>query len=261
MTLIKHELRQNRTSIFVWSFAIAAFMIICIFMYPEMSSEMGNVSEMFASMGSFTAAFGMDRLNFGTFIGFYSIECGNVLGIGGAFFAALAGVSMLAKEEKEHTAEFLLTHPVSRRKVIAQKLCASILQVVILNVIVLLLSVLSTMAIGEEVAWSDILLLHLAYFIMQLEICSLCFGISAFLSRGSLGIGLGLATALYFLNIIANLTESAQFLKYITPFGYTEAADIITEGKLDMGLILIGIIFSVVAILCAFAKYEKKDIH
>ena len=37
---------------------------------------------------------------------------------------------------------------------------------------------------------------------------------------------LGLAAVLYFLNIIANLTDQAKWLKYITPFGYAEAADI-----------------------------------
>lgn len=261
MTIIKHEWKQNRKTLLVWSLAIAAFMVICIFMFPEMSSEMGNVGDMFSSMGSFTEAFGMDRLNFGEFIGFYSIECGNILGIGGAFFAALVGIAMLAKEEKEHTAEFLMTHPISRRRVVAGKLGAAMLQIVVLNAAVLLLSVLSILAIGEEPLWSNILLIHLAYFIMQVEVCAICFGISAFLSRGGLGIGLGLAIALYFLNIIANLTENAKFLKYITPFGYTEAADIVSTGKLEIGLVLLGLAYSVIAIFCAFMKYERKDIH
>ena len=73
---------------------------------------MEGINEVFASMGAFTAAFGMDRLNFGTLVGFYAIECGNVLGLGGAFYASLCAVSMLSKEEKEKTAEFLFTHPI-----------------------------------------------------------------------------------------------------------------------------------------------------
>ena len=46
------------------------------------------MNEMFSSMGAFSSAFGMDRLNFGTLIGFYATECGNILGLGGAFFAS-----------------------------------------------------------------------------------------------------------------------------------------------------------------------------
>lgn len=30
------------------------------------------------------------------------------------------------------------------------------------------------------------------------------------------------------LNLIANITDSADFLRYITPFGYAEGADIVT---------------------------------
>ena len=60
---------------------------------------------------------------------FYAIECGNVLGLGGAFYAAFCAVGILSKEEKERTAEFLLTHPVSRVKIITEKLIAVLIQI------------------------------------------------------------------------------------------------------------------------------------
>ena len=36
---------------------------------------------------------------------------------------------------------------------------------------------------------------------LQIEIASICFGISDFLQKGSLGIGLGIAIILYFLKV------------------------------------------------------------
>ncbi len=100
MILIKHELKQGWKSLAVWTASIGFFIIICVFLYPEMKGEMEDMNEMFSSMGAFSSAFGMDRLNFGTLIGFYATECGNILGLGGAFFASLIAVSSLAKEEK-----------------------------------------------------------------------------------------------------------------------------------------------------------------
>lgn len=85
MTVIRHELKQNRISLAVWTGVIGLLFAVCIFMFPEMKGEMDGVSEMFASMGSFTAAFGMDKVNFGSLTGFYAVECGNILGLGGAF--------------------------------------------------------------------------------------------------------------------------------------------------------------------------------
>ena len=261
MTMIKHEIKQGRLSFVIWTASIALLMAVCVFMFPEMKGEMEDVGDMFASMGSFTEAFGMDRINFGTLTGFYAVECGNILGLGGAFFAALCAVSILAKEEKEHTAEFLLTHPVSRSRIITGKLCAVMMQIVFLNAIVLGVSLLSVTVIREEIQWKEILLLHLAYFLLQVEIAGICFGISAFLHRGSVGIGLGIAAMMYFLNLIANIAEAAEFLKYLTPFGYAEGADIVTNSGLDYGSVLLGMLFGIAGIAAAYGRYCKKDIR
>lgn len=81
MTIVKHELKQGKSSFLIWTAAIAMLLAVCVFLFPEMKGEMDGISDIFASMGSFIAAFGMDRLNFGTIVGFYAIECGNVLGL------------------------------------------------------------------------------------------------------------------------------------------------------------------------------------
>ncbi|WP_293972737.1 ABC transporter permease subunit [uncultured Ruminococcus sp.] len=260
MTIIRHELKQSRISLIIWTVAIGFLLAVCIFMFPEMKGEMEEVNDVFSSMGSFTQAFGMDKVNFGTLLGFYAVECGNILGLGGAFFASLCAISVLSKEEKERTAEFLLTHPVSRVRVVAEKLISVLLQIVILNAVVYAIAVLSIAFIGETVPWQEITLMHTAYLLLQLELAGVCFGVSAFLRRGSIGTGLGIAVIMYFLNIIANLTESAEFLKYITPFGYADGAEIVRNVSLDMNMIAIGILFAVIGISAAFVKYCRKDI-
>ncbi|MCI5668352.1 MAG: ABC transporter permease [Oscillospiraceae bacterium] len=260
MTIYIKELKQSCRSLCIWTASIAFMMLVCILLFPEMKSEMDSVSDLFANMGGFTAAFGMDKLSFGEIMGFYGIECGNVLGIGGGFFAALAGISVLANEEKERTAEFLLTHPVSRFSVVSQKLLSVLTQVVVLNVVVVGVSLISAAAIGEEFEMKEFILLHIAYLIMQLEISCICFGISAFIRRGSIGIGLGLALALYFLNIVCNISEQAEFLRYITPYAYADASSIISESKLDFGLIAVGAAVAVIGAAVGFFRYLKKDI-
>ena len=260
MTIFLHELKRSKISLLIWSLAIASMLSLCVFIYPEMKSQMDDISTMFADMGSFSAAFGMDKINFGEFSGFFAVECGNVLGLGGAFFAALLGISALSKEEKEHTAEFLLTHPISRTAVVLEKLCAAVLQLISLNLAVAGVTALSVLIIGEKPDVYKLFLMFIAYFIMQLETCAICFGASAFINSNSAGIGLGAAALFYFLNIIANLTEKAEFLKFFTPFGYTDGADIISSGKIELKYLFIGMIFTVIGIATAFYKYNKKDI-
>lgn len=260
MTIFKHELRQGRNALIVWTAVIAFMLGICILIFPEMSGQMDGIGEAFANMGGFSAAFGMDKINFSEFLGFFGVECGNILGLGGAFFAALAGISALSKEEREHTAEFLLTHPVKRQAVAAQKLAAVLAQIVLLNAAAVGVTALTTIIIGESPDVKLLVLMFAAYLIMQLETAAVCFGISAFIGRGGPGIGLGLAAASYFLNIIANLTEHARFLKYLSPFGYTDSADIITNGHIDAAYLSTGILLTVIGIAAAFWKYTHKDI-
>ena len=261
MTLIKHELKQGMTAFWIWTASIGFLLAVCVFMFPEMKGEMDSVSDMFASMGSFTEAFGMDRLNFGTLIGFYAVECGNIVGLGGAFFAAFLAVAMLSKEEKDKTAEFLLTHPVSRKRIVTDKLCAVFIQIICMNAILLLFAILSMFAVKEDIPWKEVLLLHLAYLLLQIEIAGICFGISAFLKRSGMGIGLGLATIMYFLNLIANISDSAAFLKYITPFGFAEGADIVTDLSLNMHYVIPGMVLGIFGIAAAYWEYTRKDIQ
>ena len=259
-TILFHELRQGFKSLIIWTLSILFLMVTCVALYPQMQSQMEGVNDIFASMGAFTQAFGMDRLNFGSFIGFYSVECGNILGLGGAMFAALLGIGIIAKEESNHTSEFLYTMPLSRNTVLGSKLLAVLIQIIALNVLIFAFSLLSAAMVDKELDIHSLLLLHTAFLCSQIEISAICFGASAFIRGNGLGIGLGLALLLYFMNIIANIAEPASFLKYITPFGYTEAADIIADGSLSAVKLLIGLGIALAGILLAFIKYSEKDL-
>ncbi len=261
MTLFFHELKRDSVKLLVWTAAIAFLLCTSIVIYPQMTSQMNDMGDMFSEMGGFSAAFGMDKVNFGEFSGYFAVECGNVLGLGGAFFAALLGISALAKEEHDRTAEFLLTHPVSRTYVVAQKLAAVAVEVLILNAVVILAAVLSSLAIGEKIDAKLFVTLFSGYILMQLEIACVMFGISAFLRGGGLGVGLGITFVLYFMSILSNLTERAEFLRYITPFSYADGTAIVSSGRIEVKYLIPGLVFAAAGVAAAFVKYGKKDIH
>lgn len=260
MVILIHELKRNWISFIIWTAAITFMLFICMMMFPEMKEEMEGVTAMFANMGGFTKAFGMDQISFGDAMGFYAIECGNIVGIGGGFFASILGIGILSKEEKERTAEFLFVHPIRRSSVIFQKLLAVIIQLIVMNLILCGISAASFALIGESIAVKEFLLIHLSYTLLQLQIAFICFGISAFLRQSGLGIGIGLATVFYFLNIISNITDKANFVKYFTPYAYAEASDILSKCQVDTKLLLLGIVYSAVGIAAAFIYYSRKDI-
>ena len=140
MILIKHELKQGWKSLAVWTASIGFFIIICVFLYPEMKGEMEDMNEMFSSMGAFSSAFGMDRLNFGTLIGFYD-RMWQYFRAGRCILCILSQSVALPKRRKNTLQNFYSHTPISRKKILTEKLTSVLFQLLILNVIVFLLSV------------------------------------------------------------------------------------------------------------------------
>lgn len=260
MVILNHELKMGRKMLIIWTLSIGFMVVLCILLYPQMSDQVSQVEDVYSNMGGFTEAFGMDKVSIATPMGFYGIECGNVLSIGCSFFVALLGANMLSKEEHSHTAEFLLTHPISRYRVIFEKLLAVVMQIIILNVVCMILGILSFYIIDEHILWKEFMLFHVAQFFMQMEIAFICFGISSFLKRSSVGIGIGIAVLMYFFNIISNISDKAEFLKYITPLRYADATQIISSGSIEGNLVLLGMLYAGIGVITAFLYYSKKDI-
>ncbi len=260
MTIIKHELKENIKSLIVWSTIIGGMIIMFMLMFPAFKDQMEDMVKMYANLGSFSAAFGINRISFATALGFYGIEAGTIFSLGGALFAALTGSAALSKEEDKHTAEFLLTHPISRAQAVFNKLVFVVLQVLLINLVCFACGLLSFAIIGETAETKNLLLYHAAQLIMQLEIACICFCVSAFQKKSNTGLGLGFASVLYFIGLLVNASEKAEKLKYITPFQYSDATLIFSEGKLDGLLIGIGCAIAAVCIILAFIRYCKKDI-
>ena len=259
MTIFRKELRMGAVSFLVWSAVVGGLMAVCVGMYPSFSDSMGEVSDLFAGMGDFSAAFGLDKLQFGTILGFYGTECGNILGLGGAFYAAVTAMGLLAGEEGNHTAEFLLTHPVGRVRAAAEKLAALAALVAGLNLVCLACGAGGILFIGEEADWGDLLRYHGALLLMQLEIGGLCFGLSACLRRGGLGLAMGLAALLYFAGLLLNLDQGLDWLRFVTPYYYADAARIFAKEAVA-GPMLTGCALGVLGVGFGLWRYGRKDI-
>lgn len=259
MIIVKHEFRINMKQLLIWSSVIGLVVYGLMIIYPEWSAGMGDMAKIFEKMGSFTKAFGLDKIDMNTATGYYSIESGTMIAIGGAMFSALLGIGMLAKEEANHTAEFLLTTPNSRRQIITQKLLALTFLIIVFNAFILLTAFLGFVSIGESVT-SSFFLYHLALFIMQLEIGYLCFGISAFLKRFSFGLGIAISLLLYFISVLSNMSDELTSFNYITPFYYSDGARIFSSQSIELEYVGIGVVVSILSIFFAYTKYIKKDI-
>lgn len=259
MTIFRREMRSSLRSVLLWGLSISAVVVIIMGLFPRVERRANLFTQMLSGLELLTMALGIDKLEYATPMGFYGMEAGNIISLGGALFAGITGISLLAKEEGRHTSEFLMSHPVSRFWVVTQKLMALVLQIVLLNLIFFGFAFVAFSLVARPINMQELLNLHLAMTMMMLQIGGMMFGISALLRRESPALGIGIPLMFYFFNVLLNLNTELKFLRYVTPHYYAEAGKII-GGSIPWHFVQVGGLTALVFLLVGYIRYLTKDL-
>src|SRR4030042_2954769 len=121
-TIFRHEFPARLRSTIIWSTAAAAILVFFFSIFQGFADQAALINHIYAKFPpAFRAAFGMDRLDMSTVLGFYGFML-LFIELCLAIQAGNAGFGLVSIEENEMTADFLLTKPVSRSKVLISKL-------------------------------------------------------------------------------------------------------------------------------------------
>lgn len=260
MILYKHEMKINLRSLIIWTLCIGMLCFGCILLYSSLEDSIQELADSYSNMGAMSAALGMDKMSLATMRGYYATEIAMMHGLGGAMFAAILGTGLLSKEESAHTTEFLNVLPIGRESIVFWKYLSLASNILLLNLICTGLYVFGFAIMGEEVGVKEMVLYHFASCLMQLEVGSLCFMVSAFVKKNIIGAGLGIAILLFAADMMCRIVPAIEKLKYITPFYYSNAADIFSEGKVDSAMLAIGVVIIFVSYAAAWGVYRSKDL-
>lgn len=260
MTLYKHEMKMTKKSLIIWTLCVGFICFGCILLYTSLEESIQDISASFSNMGMMSAALGMDKMSLATLRGYYATEIAMMHGLGGAMFAAILGMEMVAKEKSGHTTEFLNVAPVTRSRILLEKYLALFSNILLFNLICTGLYTLGFVMMGEETDIKEMVLYHSASALMQLEIGTVCFFFSVIVKRAAAGIGLGITVLLFAADMMCRIVPAIENLKYITPFYYANAADIFTDGGWNGGMIIIGTCVILIAYMAAWYRYRKMDL-
>lgn len=260
MTIFWNEIKRRKLPLIFLTLGLTAMLVLCIVLYPLMEEQMAAFEDMAQQMGSLGPAMGMDNTLFSSYLGYYGAECEGIMAMGGMIYAAYLGGTAISKEFKRKTGEFLFSHPITRGKVLRDKLLSCMFMLFLMNLVFCGTGIAVSLALGESFSLELLLLVHLALFIMQLEVLCITFGFSAALRNCGAGVGIAIGFCLYCLDMISALVEQAEFLKYITPFGYAHSSSIISDEGVDMLLIGLGIVYSAAALLLSGMLFRKREL-
>jgi ABC-2 type transport system permease protein len=263
INIFRHEFKTNLRSVITWSAVMAAILLIFESLFPSFSEQAGLINEMMANFPpQLLTAFGMNGVDLSTVLGFFAFLFIFVQ-ICLAIQAANYGFSLVSVEEREWTADFLLTRPVKRAQVLTSKLLAALGGLAITDIVFWAASFgFINLFKGDKSYDSGTLLLLMASIVVfQLFFFFVGLVVSLLVKRirSVMPYSLGLAFGMYVLSAFGDMLGTSA-LEKITPFKHFEPNFIISNGRFDLPLVLVSVAVIVVSVVGSYILYTRRDI-
>ena len=261
--ILRYEIRQRWSSVGIWAGSLAGLLLKFMALFPSFSADMAAMNQILDNFpAEFKAVFGLNALNLATlegYFGFCFVFCQLCL----AIQAANYGLSLVSVEEAELTADFLLTRPLSRPTILTSKLMASLMSLLVTDVLFWAVSLVSIAMFRGEAPYEPraIMLMLGSVMIFQLIFFSLGLLISLIVRRmhSVTPWSLGLAFGTYVISAFSGILGDVK-LEYLSPFKHFDPGKIIRDLQYDTPLVILDIVIVIVAIGVSFWLYQKRDI-
>ncbi|MFL0252526.1 ABC transporter permease subunit [Clostridium neuense] len=263
MNIYLHELKALRKSVIIWTCALIALSAMFFSIYPSMARDAVDFKKILSSYPApVRAMLGINIDYITSILGFYSMIFSFIV-LCGAIQAMNMGVSILSKEARERTADFLLVKPISRSVIVTAKLLAALTMLIITN----LLFYVASLVIVNAVKTGDysvklFSMINLTLFFIQLIFLAIGLAISVFFNKlkAVLPISLGVVFGSYIIGALIS-TGNNETARFISPFKYFDITYIIKNSRYETSYLVAAAAIVAAAIVISYIVYTKKDIH
>jgi ABC-2 type transport system permease protein len=236
--------------------------VVYIFLFKAIGRDIENFKAFLNNMPDvIKKGFNILIDSISTLEGFYSFVFSFVI-LCGAIQAMNLGTAIVSKEVRDRTADFLMTKPVSRMRIMTSKLLAAFSALVITNIIYLGLTIFAAIAIVDAFNLKIFFMISLTMFFIQLMFMALGIMISVIAGKIKSVITVSLSTVFgfYVLGSLGSIIGEER-VRYFSPFRYFDPVYIIQHAAYENSFIVTGVVFVIAAIAVSYLVYIKKDIH
>ena len=264
MNILKFELKMMRTNLAFWIFGINSFVFVYMVFFPFIMADNASWEAMMSQFPEeFLAFFGMNsELSVSNIMGYYALTMDFLL-IPVAVQAAHYGFSILSVEEREYTADFLLSKPISRKKIYLHKFYAAFTGLLITNLTIWISSIIALLLFngGQEVAFGNAFIFLASIILFQLFFLTVGMVISTMLKKvGSvITYSMSLGFGLYILSSFGKMLSN-DFLQVIGIYGHYNPTTIMTESNLNWPLVAISVSISIISFIGGYFLYQRRNI-
>ena len=262
MNIYRQEFRMARGSMMAWIIALIIVTVLFLSLYPAFSSDVEAMKRMLASYPpQVRAMFGLSMDTFFTFLGFYAYTF-TYVGLAGAVQAMNLGLAMLSRETNSKTTDFLLTKPVTRRRVFIQKILSALSVLIITNVALVGATLLLTVIIGVGAfSLRTFALLALAFLLVQLMFLSIGIMVSQLMRvKSVISVSLGIVFSFFALGLIQAIAHDEK-LRYLTPFKYFDHMNIVADKSFESPFVWLAVTVIIIPLVIGYIRYTSRDVR
>lgn len=265
MNLLIFEFKKYLKSLWIWIISINALLVVYMAFYPVFSKDAATLDLFLEHYPEeLLKAFGMGgELSLATVAGFFAFSFAFaqlILAVQSAYY----GFNFLSIEERELTADFLYSKPVSRRQILFFKYLAVVLTLLLTNLGVWAGSFLSLELFRGDAGYEiwPIISLLLTLPLFQMFFFSLGFLVTALTKKMAsvIGSAVGVAFVLYILNALRRIV-GGELLGFISPYYHFDPNYILIAGEWDPILTSISVFFVVFANIAALSLFLRRDMR
>lgn len=264
MNIFLREMKANRKSLILWLAGLVFMIVGGMGKFGGAEASGQSMNDLVEQMPRvFKAMIGVGSFNISTVRGYYGMLF-IFLVLMATIHAAMLGANIISKEQRDRTSEFLFVKPVSRAKIITCKLAAATFNMLIFNIVTGVLSVVVVNYYGKvESISGDIVKLLVGMFILQLMFMVIGTGIAAIgkNTRISASLSTGILLMTYILSIGIDMNERLDFLKYLTPFKYFEAKNLMGGGAFEPVFVVLSLGIILILLNITYVFYKKRDLN
>lgn len=264
MNMFLYELKSLRKSALIWTCVLIALAALYLSIYPSIVNDAADFKKLLSGYPApVRAMLGINLDYITSILGFYSMIF-SFITLSGAIQAMNLGASILSKESRERTADFLLVKPVSRSAIVSAKLLASFTTILATNIVFFAGSAIIANSVKTaDFSFKLFFMINLTLFFIQLIFLALGVVISLFFNKlkSVLPISLGVVFGLYLIGALLATGKGDDAARFISPFKYFDITYIIKNASYEASYLITGAVIVLVSVVASYIIYNKKDIH
>ncbi|WP_066715606.1 ABC transporter permease subunit [Clostridium sp. Marseille-P299] len=261
-TLFKSNVKSNYILLLIIAGVLLMYTSIMLLMYnPESNDKINQLMAMFPE--EIIGAFGF-KLASGSLIEFLtSYLYGFIYLIFPLIIEMVVAHRIIARHVDKGSMAYILSTPNKRTSIaFTQLLFLEACVFVIIVYITIITIICSTIAFPGLLDIGKLLYVNLGLFLLHSALSGICFLGSCIAndSKTSLSIGVGVTVTFYVIQMLANMGDKLEFLKYVTIFTLFQPSDVL-EGK--SSVILSYAILASISIACYLIgtyQFSKRDL-